>query len=219
VADGQLRLVPEARAVAQEGRIARLTVTLLGTEPAVWRQIEVPAGSTFARLHTFLNTAMGWDDLHLHSFSFGDRVVGGPELNDGYGPKVEEEQDLTLADALADGHRQLLYTYDFGDDWCHDVVVDAVEDAVEGVFYPRCVAGARACPPEDVGGAPGYAVFLDAMADTRHPEHAEQILWLEEVYGAGELDPEAFDAEAVSRLLRIAATGELAADDMDFFDR
>jgi len=218
VADGQLRLVPEARAVAQEGRIARLTVTLLDAEPAVWRQIEVPAGSTFARLHTFLNTAMGWDDYHLHSFSFGDRVVGGPELNDGYGPKIEDEQDLTLADALADGHRRLLYTYDFGDDWCHDVVVDAVEDAVEGTFYPRCVAGARACPPEDVGGAPGYAVFLDAIADPRHPEHAEQILWLEEVYGAGELDPEAFDAEAVSRLLRIAATGEPAADDMDFFD-
>src|SRR5674536_116579 len=124
------------------------------------------------------------------------------DRNDGYGPKVEDEQDLTLADALADGHRLLLYTYDFGDDWCHDVVVDAVEDAVEGVFYPRCVAGARACSPEDVGGAPGYAVFLDAMADPRHAEHAEQILWLEEVYGVGELDPEAFDAEAVSRLRR-----------------
>ena len=68
-------------------------------------------------------------------------------------------------------------------------------------------------------GASGYAAFLDAMADPSHPEHAEQSLWLEEVYGAGELDPEAFDAEAVSRLLRIAATGELAADDTDFFDR
>ena len=219
VAAGQLRLVPEAHAVAEEGRIARLTVTLLDTEPAVWRQIEVPAGSSFARLHTFLNTAMGWQDYHLHMFGFGDRVVGGPELNDGYGPQVEDEQDLTLADALADGHRRLLYTYDFGDDWRHDVVVDAVEDALKGVFYPRCIAGARACPPEDVGGAPGYAAFLDAMADPRHPEHAGQMLWFEEVHGAGELDPEAFDAEAVSRLLRIAATGEPPADDMDFFER
>ncbi|MFA4965456.1 MAG: plasmid pRiA4b ORF-3 family protein [Thermoleophilia bacterium] len=219
LADGQLRLVPETRAVAQEDGIARLTVTLLGTEPAVWRQIEVPAGSTFAQLHTFLNTAMGWEDVHLHSFSFGGREVGGPELNDAYGPKVEDEHDLTLADALADGHRRLLYTYDFGDDWCHDVVVEALEDAAEGVFYPRCVAGAHACPPEDVGGAPGYAVILDAMADPHHPEHADQLLWLEEVYGAGGFDPGAFDAEAVSRLLRIAATGELAADDADFFDR
>jgi hypothetical protein len=219
VAGGQLRLVPEARAAAQEGRIARLTVTLLDTQPAVWRQIEVPAGSTFARLHGSLNTAMGWEDCHLHSFSFGDRVVGGPELNDGHGPQVEDEQVVTLADALADGHRRLLYTYDLGDDWRHLVVVDAVEDAAEGVFYPRCVAGARACPPEDVGGAPGYAVLLDAMADPRHPEHVEQVLWLEEVYGAGELDPEAFDAEAVSRLLRIAATGEQATDDLDFVDR
>jgi hypothetical protein len=216
-AAGQLRLVPEARAVAQEGRIARLTVTLQDTEPAVWRRIEVPVGSTFAELHVFLNTAMGWEDCHLHEFGFGDRLVGGPELNDGYGPTVEDEQVLTLADALADGHRRLLYTYDFGDDWRHDVVVDAVEDATEGVIYPRCLAGARACPPEDVGGAPGYAIFLEALADPRHPEHAGQLLWFEEVYGADAHDPEAFDAEAVSRLLRIAATGELAADDFDFF--
>src|SRR5665647_1169686 len=94
VADGQVRLVPEARAVAQEGRIARLTVTLLDTKPTVWRQIEVPAGSTFAQLHTFLNTAMGWEDCHLHSFSFGDRVVGGPELNDGYGPPTTRSPKL-----------------------------------------------------------------------------------------------------------------------------
>lgn len=218
VAAGQLRLVPEARAVAQEGRIARLTVTLLDTEPAVWRRIEVPAGATFAELHRFLNTAMGWEDYHLHSFSFGERLVGGPALDDGYGPQVEDEQDITLADALADGHRRLRYTYDFGDDWGHDVVVDAVEDAVEGAFCPRCVAGARACPPEDVGGAPGYAMFLDALADPHHPEHKEQVIWYEEVYGAAGFDPEAFDPEAVSRLLRIAATGEPAADDLDFFD-
>jgi hypothetical protein len=94
--------------------------------------------------------------------------------------------------------------------------MDRIDQAVT-VIYPRCLAGARACPPEDVGGAPGYAIFLEALADPRHPEHAEQLLWFEEVYGADAHDPEAFDAEAVSRLLRIAATGELAADDFDFF--
>jgi len=215
----QLRLVPNARAAgAGDGRIARLTVTLMGTEPAVWRQIEVPAGSTFAQLHAFLNTAMGWEDYHLHEFGFGDRLVGGPELNDGNGPEVEDEQELALADALADGHRELVYTYDFGDEWRHVVRVDAVEDAAEGVFYPRCIDGARACPPEDVGGVYGYALFLDAMADPRHPEHEEQTLWYEEVCGSGAFDPDGFDAEVVSRLLRIAATGDLTAEDLDFFD-
>jgi hypothetical protein len=214
----QRRLATEARAAAgKDRRIARLTVTLLDTEPVVWRRIEAPVGSTFAELHAFLNLAMGWEDYHLHLFSFGDRIVGGPELNDD-DPKVEDEQDLTLADALADGHRTLSYIYDLGDDWRHTVHVDAVEDAEEGVFYPRCIDGARACPPEDVGGAHGYAIFLDAMADPRHPEHADQALWYEEVYGGGAFEPEAFDVEAVSRLLRIAATGAPAADDLDFFD-
>lgn len=217
VAAAQLRLVPEARATAGPGRVARLTVTLQGTEPAVWRRIEVPLGSTFAELHTFLNVAMGWQDYHLHEFGFGNRLVGGPELNDGTGPEVEDEEVLTLADALADGHRMVSYIYDFGDDWHHTVHVDAVEDAEKGVFYPRCIDGARACPPEDVGGAHGYAVFVDAMADPRHPEHADQALWYEEVYGAGAFEPNTFEIEAVNRLLRIAATGELAADDLDFF--
>lgn len=216
-AAAQLRLVPEARATGSTGRVARLTITLLGTEPAVWRRIEVPADSTFSELHSFLNLAMGWEDCHLHEFRFGERLVGGPELNDGAGPEVESEEEVTLADALADGHRMVSYTYDFGDDWHHTVRIDAVEDAEEGVFYPRCIDGARACPPEDVGGAHGYAVFVDAMADPHHPEHADQALWYEEVYGADAFEPEAFDIEAVSRLLRIAATGELAADDLDFF--
>jgi len=217
VTPAQLRLVPEARATGSTGRVARLTVTLLDTEPAVWRRIEVPLGSTFAELHTFLNVAMGWQDYHLHEFGYGDRLVGGPELNDGTGPEVENEEVLTLADVLAEGHRMLSYIYDFGDDWRHTVNIDAVKDAEPGVFYPRCVDGARACPPEDVGGAHGYADFVDAMADPRHPEHADQALWFEEVCGADTFEPEAFDIEAVSRLLRIAATGELAADDLDFF--
>ena len=210
----QLRLVPDTRAAESDaGRIARLSVTLMETAPPVWRRVEVPAGSTFAQLHTFLNVAMGWEDYHLHELAFGDRRVGAAELNDGNGPAVEDEQELTLADALADGHRELIYIYDFGDEWLHRVQVDAVEDAAEGVFYPRCTGGARACPPEDVGGAYGYALFLEALADARHPEHEEQTLWCEEVYGSDTFDADAFDAAAVSRLLRIAATTRLTVED------
>ena len=215
----RLRLVPDARADGEAaGRIARLTVTLMETKPAVWRQIEVPAGSTFAQLHAIFITTMGWEDYHLHELGFGDRLVGGAELNDGDGPAVEDERELTLADALAEGHRKLIYTYDFGDEWRHQVRVDAVEDAAEGVFYPRCLDGARACPPEDVGGAYGYAIFLEAIADPRHPEHEDRTLWCEEVYGSDAFDADAFDAETVSRLLRIVATGELSAEDIDFLD-
>ncbi|MEI6450633.1 MAG: plasmid pRiA4b ORF-3 family protein [Actinomycetes bacterium] len=215
----RLRLVPDTRATgAGAGRIARLTVTLMETQPAVWRQIEVPASATFAQLHVFLNAAMGWEDCHLHEFGFGDRLVGDPEPIDGDGPEIEDEWELTLADALADGHRELIYTYDFGDEWLHQVHVDAVEDAAEGVFYPRCLDGARACPPEDVGGAYDFTFFLEALADPRHPEHEELADWYEEVYESRAFDPGVFDAEAVSRRLRTVAARAPAADDFDFFD-
>ena len=215
----QLRLLPDTRAAgAGAGRIARLTVTLRETKPAVRRQIEVPASATFAQLHAFLNAAMGWEDCHLHEFGFGDRLVGAAELNDGDGPEVEDEWELTLADALADGHRELIYTYDFGDEWLHDVRVDAVEDAAVGVLYPRCLDGARACPPEDVGGAYDYTFFLEALADPRHPEHEELAGWYQDVYESRTFDPDVFDAEAVSRRLRTVAARKPTVEGIDFFD-
>jgi Plasmid pRiA4b ORF-3-like protein len=41
-----------------------------------------------------------------------------------------------------------------------------------------CLAGENACPPEDVGGYPGYAEFLEALKDPAHEEHANMLRWL-----------------------------------------
>jgi hypothetical protein len=86
--------------------------------------------------------------------------------------------------------------YDFGDNWRHDVQLEKVVPA--GVDVLVCLAGRRRCPPEDVGGPPGYADFLAAYGDPAHPEHDEMRQWA----GAG-FDPDQFDAAEV--------TAELAA--------
>ncbi|WP_121904577.1 IS1096 element passenger TnpR family protein [Sphingomonas sp. PP-CE-3A-406] len=52
------------------------------------------------------------------------------------------------------------YTYDMGDDWRHTVVVEAVELDEHEIKYPCFVTGERRCPPEDIGGLPGFERFL-----------------------------------------------------------
>ncbi|MDB6090144.1 MAG: plasmid pRiA4b family protein [Gammaproteobacteria bacterium] len=63
--------------------------------------------------------------------------------------------------------------------------------------YPLCVAGARAAPPDDVGGPPGYEEFLRAIKDPKHEEHASMLVWV-----GGAFDPEGFDLNAINRILR-----------------
>jgi hypothetical protein len=92
---------------------------------------------------------------------------------------------------------RLRYTYDFGDDWEHDIVVEAVGDVEAGVSYPRCVAGRRACPPEDCGGIWGYSDLLETLADPAHKEHEDRLEWLG-LSSAAEFDPDAFDLDQVN---------------------
>jgi hypothetical protein len=90
------------------------------------------------------------------------------------------------------------YTYDFGDDWVHDLVVEEVAPPEAGVSYPCVLDGARACPPEDVGGTPGYENFLHAIRDRKHPEHEDMMEWI-----GGRFDPEKFDVAKANRRLRL----------------
>ena len=97
------------------------------------------------------------------------------------------------------------YEYDFGDSWEHRIEVEKVLLPEPGVRYPRCLAGKRACPPEDVGGIFGYEEFLQAIRDPKHPEHEAMREWV-----GGVFDPEAFDLQGVNE--RLAHLGRSAWD-------
>ncbi len=197
---------------AEPPTVAHLLVTLTGTEPPVWRRLEVPVRSTFAQLHQYLNTAMGWLDYHLHDFEVGKRRIAAPDAEwESEGPH-EDEARVVLADVLAGGTRSFTYRYDFGDDWEHLVEVERVGAGAPGAFYPRCSGAARACPPEDCGGVPGYLALLDALADPERPEREDLLEWLD-----GPYDPEVVDIEGIDRLLHLAATGEIRPQDLDYF--
>src|SRR5690606_23542667 len=93
------------------------------------------------------------------------------------------------------------YEYDFGDGWEHSVELEQVKPAERGVRYPRCTAGARACPPEDVGGIYGYAEFVAALADPQHEEHEHYLEWI------GPYDPDVFDPNRATRAMRKGLPG------------
>jgi len=178
--------------------IYQIKVTLLGTKPPIWRRLLVPASMTLSKLHDALQTAMGWHDCHMHQFCDGDRLFGRPDPDDldmGM-PPVENERTIKLNRVLWRPGAKMIYTYDFGDNWEHAVVLEKELPLLPDMSYPICIDGKLACPPDDCGGIPGFYNLLDALADPDHEQHEELRDWI-----GGNFDPHAFSIDEVNRKL------------------
>jgi hypothetical protein len=173
--------------------VARIHILLEDIEPAIWRQVDVPVTVSLKMLHDIVQAAMGWEDYHLWHFETGDKRYGIPDPMWPEGG-ITAAKNVKLATLIDRGLRQLIYTYDFGDDWRHRITIETISPGEDGVKYPRFVAGEGRCPPEDVGGLPGFELFLDAMADPAHEEHARLHEW----YG-GPYKPDDMDERAARR--------------------
>jgi Plasmid pRiA4b ORF-3-like protein len=181
------------------GQIYQLKITLRHMKPPVWRRVQVK-DCTLGELHDVIQTCMSWYNCHLHEFEVGGERCGDPlQWQDGFGGEMEvgNEDKVKLSQVVAQGVKKFTYVYDMGDTWDHTIQVEKVLDAEAGVRYPRCIAGKRACPPEDCGGPWGYGNFLDAIQNPKHEQHEELLEWV-----GGEFDPEAFNIEAVNQKLR-----------------
>jgi len=171
-------------------QLYQLKVTLLDTRPPVWRRLLVRGDTTLDLLHEIIQAAMGWYNSHLHTFTV-DRVeysMPNPEWD------VVDERKVTLQALGLGPGRQFQYMYDMGDGWRHEIRVEKLVEA-ESAHPERavCLAGRRACPPEDVGGTYGYRLFLRAMANPKHRDHREMVEWI-----GRDFDPEDFDVEDVN---------------------
>ena len=175
--------------------IYQLHLALRDITPPIWRQLRVRGSIPLPRLHIIFQRVMGWTDSHLHLFRVGEVEYGmcDPEYPDA----MQSERRVRLEQIVATVRDRFVYEYDFGDCWQHDVMVEAVLLPEPGMRYPICLSGARACPPEDVGGTGGYAEFLIAMEDSSHYEQQMMREWI-----GGDFDSEAFDLITVNRALR-----------------
>ncbi len=170
-------------------------MTLAGSKPPIWRRVLVPADISMAKLHQILQIVMGWTNSHLHQFDVGGTLIGVPDPD--FGMPVRNERTVKLSQCVRGEKSKFTYAYDFGDSWEHAILVEKVLTAEPGARYPVCVAGKRACPPEDCGGVWGYADLLVAIRDTTHSEHDELLEWI-----GGHFDPEAFDLAAINQKLK-----------------
>jgi hypothetical protein len=165
--------------------------------PPIWRRIRVRSDLTLRTLHHVLQTAMGWTNSHLHQFIFEkDRCYGRPDPDGGEIDWIDDSK-VRLSKVLAGKGHCFTYQYDFGDSWDHTLTVEGVFPIGDERAAAICVAGARACPPEDVGGTGGYEEFLEVIADPEHAEHKNMLRW-----AGGAFDPEAFDLNRINRQLQ-----------------
>jgi hypothetical protein len=148
----------------------------LWVKPLVWRRIQVPANYTFWDLHCAIQDAMGWEDCHIHEFTFDfdpatkkETRIGDPYHDEmmGTDPCLSEFKEK-LNRWFTPQRKRISYNYDFGDQWWHTIILEGVLPAAEEVRYPICTGGQRACPPEDCGGQDGYAILYRKAK--RNPE-------------------------------------------------
>ncbi|MBE0584928.1 MAG: plasmid pRiA4b ORF-3 family protein [Desulfofustis sp.] len=172
-------------------RLYLIKIQLLDIEPPIWRRFVVPAGITLDRLHDVIQIVMGWTDSHLHMFTIGKKhFTEYPESKD----DGLECGKYRLVNLIKQKGRSFRYLYDFGDGWEHELILEESRYLnPELIMELACLDGERACPPEDVGGIPGYFEFLIALKDPSHEEHQSYMEW-----SGGDYDSERFDAGFVN---------------------
>ena len=186
-------------------RLHLLHVRLAEIEPPIWRRLTVPGTGTLHALHGILQVAMGWQDYHLYQFVIGETRYEHPDPED-RDPTVPDPQAFTLDELALEQGSRFQYTYDFGDDWFHDLTVEGVVPLPREVLLPVCLGGARACPPEDCGGVGGYDELVAALRRPKSAAAREYREWLGRVY-----DPEELDLAAINvRLGHRAPVGAAA---------
>ena len=130
--------------------IVQIKVKLLGVaKPPVWRRVQLRADTRLAQLHDILQAALGWENYHMHVFSFGEEEFGVPDPELGF----SDERQVTLGEFTDIGAR-FRYTYDFGDDWQHEITVEKLLDPDPDAHYPALV-GAKGPAHQRTAAAPG----------------------------------------------------------------
>lgn len=146
-------------------------------KPTVQRVVWVQAEDTLLQLHKVIQGAMGWTYSHLHQFNVGDKIYELPM--EGYDEEYEDERECTIEQAFeGSGLKEIVYIYDLGDNWHHDLTLEAVLEAEPNQTYPKLLKGKGACPPEDCGGCFGYENLKEILADPKHEDYNDMIEWL-----------------------------------------
>jgi hypothetical protein len=171
----------------------RCKVRLEGIEPEIWRTFLVDASANCYLLHEVLVDVIGWEGDHLYLFKKGKRIITEPENDQDGDLRMEDALLVPIREILKDPGDKVNYVYDMGDEWFHTIELLGYEERKES-FLGHCLAGERACPPENCGGVIGYRKILEALKSPDSKEFKNFMDW----YGYP-FDPEQFQVDAVNR--------------------
>ena len=177
----------------------QLKLELKRSKPKIWRRVIVPASILLSDLHKVLQTAMGWENAHLHQFIKGEKYYSLRHADDDFWDDHlnVDYTGKTVSDLLVKERDRIVYEYDFGDGWEHGILLEKVLDVDKGLALPVCLGGKMSCPPEDIGGVWGYMQMLEIMKQPGHKEYERYMDWL-----GGDFDPDHFNLEEVNHLLQ-----------------
>lgn len=181
----------------------QIKISLLDSPVPIWRRLIVDAGMPLSFVHEALQIAMGWWSYHLYEFEC-DGIRYGDMRHSQEDPEVINADTATLSQLLKKEGDTLVYLYDHGDEWRHEIILEQIIPPAdqEEALHAYCTHGKRACPPEDCGGIPGFTNLLTAVEDPCHPSHEEVLHWTGQSY-----DPNAFDARLVNLRLELWEEG------------
>ena len=176
------------------GSLLQFKITLKRIRPPVWRRFLVPEGISLSDLHDVIQEVMGWWNSHLHQFLCKRKRYGVPDPDWDSG-KIIDDGTISIKDLGLSVKDKILYEYDFGDGWEHELLLEKILPKEERMV-PVCLKGARACPPEDCGGPWGYENLLEVLKNPEDEEYTSWKEWLPE-----DFDPEHFDLDGINSRL------------------
>jgi len=177
--------------------IYQLKIELSGSKPKIWRRVLLPSNMEFEDLHYVIQMVMGWENGHLHQFRKDKLRYQLLDEEDEFLDNGEtiDYSEMPISDLLIKEKDKIIYDYDFGDSWEHDVCLEKILAYDTSKKYPFCIKGKNACPPEDCGGIWGYYRILDVLKDPKHEDYSDYSEWY------GDIDPEYFDVDDVNQEL------------------
>lgn len=169
-------------------------IKLKEIEPAIWRQVAIKEDSTLEELSGVILLAFGWEAKHLYGYDIGGKEYGLPDETDE--KEIIDQAKVHLDELASDALRNFVFTYDYGDNWEHEIELKDVKDADDKIQYPICIAGERNAPPENCGGTTGYEDVIAALK-AKKPSKAQK----ERLMGLGKYDPEAINIKKINKEL------------------
>ncbi len=184
-----------------------IKVSIRDTHPPVWRRLQIPEGITFHELNAIIQLAFDWCGYHAYNFEVGATLyeigmfIELPEIDDGWGDYEIKNSKKEKIDKYFKEYKRMKYTYDFGDDWIHDIIIEKIVETDIKLTKPICIKAKMADLPEDCGGSYGYEELLDILSDKNSERYKEMREWVDCGFTNWHDDREYVDIEEINTRL------------------